>query len=159
MFNVVWRWPVLKNSSRLHFVHRMCLVTSFFYDEILMFTRNPSTGERSWKNFQPIQCLWNVSYYIGALHTNFLTYFKISDYRGMGWWTEQCPPVHGLEWTILTELHQPLDVFLFCFRQSQQTPRNLGDYFKHSKSFPRNVAWSMSCYILQYRSRGKARNR
>ena len=73
MFNVVWWWPVLKNSSRLHFVHRMCLVTSFFHDKILMFTWNPLTGERSWKNFQPIQCLWNVSYYIGALHTNFLT--------------------------------------------------------------------------------------
>nr|XP_058955682.1 uncharacterized protein LOC131782964 [Pocillopora verrucosa]XP_058955683.1 uncharacterized protein LOC131782964 [Pocillopora verrucosa] len=31
-----------KNSSNLHFVHRICKVTSFYHDEILMFTRNPS---------------------------------------------------------------------------------------------------------------------
>ena len=106
-FDNVWWWPVLKNLSHLHFVHRMCQVTSFYQDEILMFTRNPSTGEKSSKNFQPIQCLWNVSYYIGALRTNFLTYFESTDHREMGWWTKQCPSVHGLnpvgqlKWTTL----------------------------------------------------------
>ena len=84
MFDNVWWWPVLKNLSHLHFIHRMCEVTSFYQDEILMFTKNPSTGERSSKNFQPIQCLWNVSYYKGALRTNFLTYFESTDHRGMG---------------------------------------------------------------------------
>ena len=96
MFDVVWWWAVLKNSSHLYLVHRMCQVTSFYHDEILMFTTDPSTGERSSKYFQPIQCLWNVSYYMGPLRTNCLTKFESSDHRGMGWWTEQCPPVHGL---------------------------------------------------------------
>ena len=36
--------------------------------------------------------------------------------------------------------HQPFDVFSFCFRQSQRTARNLGDYFRNSKSFLRNIA-------------------
>ena len=75
MFDNVWWWPVRKNLSHLHFIHWMCEVTSFYQDEILMFTRNPSTGEKSSKNFQPIQCLWNVSYYIGALRTNFFNIF------------------------------------------------------------------------------------
>ena len=73
--HIWWRMMMTnsKNSSNLHFVHRMCEVTSFYQDEILMFTTNPSTGERSSKNFQPIQCLWNVSYYIGTLLTHLLT--------------------------------------------------------------------------------------
>ena len=66
-----------KNSSNLHFVHRMCEVTSFYQDEILMFTTNPSKGERSSKNFEPIQCQWNVSYYVGTLHSHHLTYVAL----------------------------------------------------------------------------------
>ena len=143
MFDNVWWWPVLKNLSHLHFIHRMCEVTSFYHDEILMFTRNPSTGERSSKNFQPIQCQWNVSYYKGELRTNFLTYLKapITEDWGGG----QNNVVHGLnpvgqlKWTTRA-ITPTLRCFLFCFRQSQRTPRNLGDYFRNSKSFLRNIA-------------------
>ena len=77
MFDNVWWWPVLKNLSHLHFIHRMCEVTSFYHDEILMFTKNPSTGERSSKNFQPIHRhisllgpLIEKQYHVLRMHTH-----------------------------------------------------------------------------------------
>ena len=154
MFDNVWWWPVLKNLSHLHLVHRMCQVTSFYQDEILMFTKNPSTGERSSKNFQPIQCLWNVSSYIGALRTNFLTYFERTDHRGRGDGQNNVLQIMDFKPRWTTQMNYPSNFtnpsrfFSFCFRQSQRTPRNLGDYFRNSKSFLRNIAWSKWCYIL-----------
>ena len=84
-----------------------------------MFTTNPSTGERSSKNFQPIQCLWNVSYYIGTLHTHPLANVERTDHQGMGWWTKQWPPVRGLnpvrqlKWTTVTCINPSMFFVLF----------------------------------------------
>ena len=60
-----------RNSSQLHFVHRMCKETSFYHDEILMFTRNPSQVRDLQRTFNRFSV--NEMYYIRALLNHLLT--------------------------------------------------------------------------------------
>ena len=119
----IW-WPMMscsKNSSRLRFVHRMCSVTSFYRDKILILLGTPRQV-RDLQRTLTMKCI--------LLHRN-VTYSSsnkcCTDHQGMGWWKKQWLPVHGLnpvgqlKWTTLTCTNPSMFFLLFSLVTTNTT--------------------------------------